>query len=202
MADQSDDTRQLRELVERAVGGDVEAFGGIYERYADSVYRFALFRLGDAHDAEDLTEQTFVRAFEAIGRYKIGGAPFAAWLFRIARNLVTDHFRRRSRRGEVDIDEMAEQLTDRRGTHDLAEGRIDARELHDAIAKLTVDQRTVVLMKFFGGLSNAETANVMGKNEGSVKSLQHRALASLGRHLKDHFDVLLEETTEEEAEER
>lgn len=179
--DESDE--ELRDIVERASGADVEAFGLIYDRFVDDVYRFALFRLGNRHDAEDVTELTFVRAFEAIGRYRWGKAPFSAWLFRIARNLVTDHFRRKGRTTTVDIAEIGDTIPSTRGTYEEVALRCDARELHDAIGKLTEHQRSVVLMKFFGGLTNAEIAAAIGKNEGSVKSLQHRALAALARIL-------------------
>lgn len=176
---------ELREMVERARGGDAEAFGCIYDRFADDVFRFASFRLGNTHDAEDVTEQTFMRAFQAIGRYRVRDVPFAAWLFRIARNLVTDHYRRRGRTAIVDIEEVGHVLTVERSTHDEVAVRLDASALHHAIGELTDAQRNVVLMKFFGGLSNAEVAAALGKNEGSVKSLQHRALATLARLLAE-----------------
>jgi RNA polymerase sigma-70 factor (ECF subfamily) len=155
----------------------------LYDVYVDQVYRFALFRLGNSHDAEDVAEQTFVKAFEAIGRYRWRNVPFSAWLFRIARNLVTDEFRKRGRTSEIDLEEVTPVLVAPGSTHEEVEGRIWAVRLHGALEELTEDQRTVVLLKFFGGLSNLEIAKTMHKNEGSVKSLQHRALAALGRLL-------------------
>lgn len=176
---------EIRSLVERAVRADADAFGRLYDIYVDQVYRFALFRLGNCHDAEDVAEQTFVKAFEAIGRYRWRNVPFSAWLFRIARNLVTDEFRKRGRTSEVDLSEVAPVLMAPGGTHEQVEERLWAVRLHAALEDLTEDQRTVVLLKFFGGLSNLEVAKVIRKNEGSVKSLQHRALAALGRLLEE-----------------
>jgi RNA polymerase sigma-70 factor (ECF subfamily) len=174
---------EIRSLVERAARADADAFGRLYDTYVDQVYRFALFRLGNSHDAEDVAEQTFVKAFEAIGRYRWRNVPFSAWLFRIARNLVTDEFRKRGRTSEVDLEEVAPIIQAPGGTHEEVEARLWAVRLHAALGELTEDQRTVVLLKFFGGLSNGEVAKVIRKNEGSVKSLQHRALAALGRLL-------------------
>lgn len=177
----------LREIVERARQADVEAFGEIYDRFVGDVYRFALIRLGNTHDAEDVTEQTFVRAFEAIGRYRVTDVPFAAWLFRIARNLVADQFRRRGRLATVDFDDAVQLATPEREPHDEVALRLDAGMLYRAIGRLTEAQRNVVLMKFFGGRSNAEIAAALKKNEGSVKSLQHRALAALARILREEM---------------
>ena len=169
------------ELVRAAQGGDVAAFGQLYERYFEKVYSYLSFKAGNATEAEDLAGQVFLKAMESLRGYKWTGVPFQAWLFRIAHNLLVDNLRRRSKRVSEPLDEA---LPDRRREADpeahLAE-KLTRQGLLHAVERLTELQRQVIQLKFAGGLSNAEAAQIMGKTEGAVKALQHAALQALQR---------------------
>jgi RNA polymerase sigma-70 factor (ECF subfamily) len=169
------------ELVRAAQGGDVAAFGQLYERYFDKVYSYLSFKLGNATEAEDVAGQVFLKGMESLRGYKWTGVPFQAWLFRIAHNLMVDNLRRRSKRTSEPIDEA---LPDRRREADpeahLAE-KLTREGLLRAVERLTDLQKQVIQLKFAGGLSNAEVAQIMGKTEGAVKALQHAGLQALQR---------------------
>lgn len=177
------DEEKLRELVERAKNRDVEAFGSLYDFYVSGIYRYTYYRVGSKEDAEDLTEEVFLKALEAIGRFTWREVPFSAWLYRIARNTVVDHFRRKTRRVQVVLEEgvMAPETTEPVA---LVAAKLSQEEVQRAISRLTDDQQQVVILKFFVGLSNSEVANFIGKTEGAVKALQHRALESLSKILR------------------
>lgn len=170
------------ELVQAAQNGDTASFGQLYERYFEKVYSYLSFKLSGAADAEDLTEQVFLKALESLGGYRWTGVPFQAWLFRIARNLLVDTLRRRGRRPSEPLDEAFPD--DRRGADPEAmlQAKLTREGLIRAVEGLTELQRQVVALKFAGGLSNAEVAHIMGKSEGAVKALQHAALAALQRY--------------------
>jgi RNA polymerase sigma-70 factor (ECF subfamily) len=172
-------------LLRAAQAGDADAFGRLYERYFDAVYGYLAFHLGTADEAEDVAGQVFVRALEALPRYRWTGVPFRAWLFRIAHNLVVDVRRRRARRPVAPlIDVYADD-------HPLADpaawlAEKGAREaLLAAVDGLTAAQRQVIVLKFGAGMSNAEVAVALGRTAGAVKALQHAALRSLQRRLAE-----------------
>lgn len=167
-------------LVAAARRGDEAAFTELYRRYADRVYRFCLFRVRRPADAEDLMQQTFLRAIEALPRYEERGLPFGAWLFRIARNVVIDH--ERTRRDALDLDELAHAGAEP-AIDDETGGLADRSALLAAIARLTPDQREVLGYRFFADLSARETGRLMGRGEATVRGLQARALAALRREL-------------------
>lgn len=167
-------------LMAAARRGDEVAFTELYRRYADRVYRFCLFRVRRPADAEDLMQQTFLRAIEALPRYEERGLPFGAWLFRIARNVVIDH--ERSRRDALDLDDLARTGADP-AIEDVTGGLADRTSLLGAIARLTPDQREVLGYRFFADLSARETGRLMGRGEATVRGLQVRALAALRREL-------------------
>ena len=168
-------------LVKRAQQRDTAAFATIYEEYVDRVYRYILLRVGIHMDAEDLTEQVFLKALESIGSFKWRGAPFGAWHFRIAQNLVIDFQRRKARRPTAPLEDWEAVATgDPQGDVEL---KLSIEELVAAVARLTEAQRQVIALRFGAGLSIAETAGAMNKNEGAVKALQHSAVASLRRIL-------------------
>ena len=166
-------------LVERAQQGDPAAFSEIYDRHQPAVYRYVSFRVGSAATAEDLTSEVFVRVVSRIERFKYRGRPLLAWLYTIARNLVADHHRKAGRYSTVPLDEARPAPGE--GPEDRAARRFAELGVVRAIAKLTEDQRRVILLKFVEGMSNEEAARVLGKSVGSVKALQHRALAALRR---------------------
>jgi RNA polymerase sigma-70 factor, ECF subfamily len=173
---------EVRELVARAQDGEPEALEELYLLHFDRVYSYLQMTVGNRHDAEDLTTQTFVKMLESIERFEWRKAPFSAWLFRIAHNLAVDHFR--SHKRWQPEEEPPEPLdADRRSAEDEALHSIGRRSMLEMIEGLSQDQQQVLTLKFVFNFSNGEAATVLGKSEGAVKSLQHRALASLQRQL-------------------
>jgi RNA polymerase sigma-70 factor, ECF subfamily len=177
-----DDNGRVRGLVERARRGDRSALEELYLLHFDRIYSYLHLSVGTRHDAEDLTTQTFVKMLEAIGRFQWRSVPFSAWLFRIAHNLAMDHFRA-NRRWQPEED-VAEAI---QGEESSAEEQALASLGHTSmlalIDRLSAEQRQVLMLKFVFRFSNGEAASILGKTEGAVKSLQHRALASLQRHV-------------------
>lgn len=179
--------QEEHDLIRKAQSYDPDAFGAIYERFYNGVYRYIFYRVGEQSLAEDLTMEVFVKAMEAIDTYSFRGVPFSAWLYRIASNLVVDHFRRQPSQMAVSLEEkLVASLEHPTG---VLESEFAHHQLRRALSELTDDQQQVVILKFVDGLSNLEVAQILGKTEGAVKSLQHRALASLGRVLGERGEV-------------
>jgi RNA polymerase sigma-70 factor (ECF subfamily) len=179
-AARASETHQVRRLVERAQNGDRDALEELYLIHFDRIYSYLHMTLGNRHDAEDLTTQTFLKMLESIGRFQWQAVPFSAWLFRIAHNLCMDHFRATRRwQPEEDVPEPEPQET----TEQDALESIGRKSLLEMIETLSAEQQQVLTLKFVFNFSNAEAAAILGKTEGAVKSLQHRALASLQRQL-------------------
>jgi len=174
-------------LVTRAQYYDEEAFAQLYEKYFDQIYRYILLKIGDAHEAEDITQQVFLKALKAINTYKWkDGVPFSAWLYRIAHNQVVDHLRRKSRRPTCPLDDVVLHTTELDSSiHDDIEARYDLERLMVAIDKLTPLQREVVALRFTSELPIADVARIMGKSEGAVKALQHSAIQALRRIMNE-----------------
>lgn len=170
---------ELAELVERARQGSSEAFGQIYDRFADQVYAFVLHQVKNPADAEDITAGVFLDALEQIGRFRWRGAGFAAWLFRIARNDVLDFFRKRGRSRETELSEETLKQPAATRVEDQVAATWEAEELRQAIGRLSTDQQQVVLLKLLLNFSNRQAGAVLGKSEGAAKALQHRALLAL-----------------------
>jgi len=170
----------LRLLVARAQEGDRAALEELYLLHFDRIFSYLHVSVRNRHDAEDLTTQTFLRMLESIGRFRWQSAPFSAWLFRIAHNLAIDHFRARRRvQAEDEVPEQDEEPSaEEQALHSI--GQAGMLELID---RLSSEQRQVLTLKFVFGFGNSEAAGILGKTEGAVKSLQHRALASLERQL-------------------
>ncbi len=166
------------ELIARAAR-DVEAFGELYERYVDRIYSYVYYRVGNVHDAEDLTARVFYRALAHIDDYRDRGAPFAAWLYRIAHNLVANWHRDRSRRHDIRLDEIVGVAERGDGPEHLAERSEEARMLLSVMAMLPAERQQLLILKFVDGMSNLEIAHVMGRTEGAIKSLYHRTLIAL-----------------------
>ena len=176
-------TAEEARLIRRAKAKDRQAFGVLYQTYSQAIYHYLWLRLPDEHLAEDLMGEVFVRAINGLPRYTDRGLPFGAWLFRIAHDRLVDYYRQSARRPWVDLDE---NLTSESPDLDaLAESREKARALSKALRKLTDDQRDVVQFRFVEDWSLEDTARMMNKSVNAVKALQHRALAMLGRLLKD-----------------
>jgi len=175
-------TADLRRLVEFAQQGDREALEALYLLHFDRIYSYLHMSVGNRHDAEDLTTQTFLKMLEAIGRFRWRSAPFSAWLFRIAHNLAMDHFRATKRwQPEEEVPEPERAAAS--SAEDDALQSIGRRSMLELIENLSHDQQQVLTLKFVFNFSNGEAATILGKTEGAVKSLQHRALTSLQKQV-------------------
>ncbi|MEU5180735.1 ECF subfamily RNA polymerase sigma factor, BldN family [Streptomyces longwoodensis] len=179
------DSARMMDLVERAQAGEADAFGRLYDQYSDTVYRYIYYRVGGRATAEDLTSETFLRALRRIGTFTWQGRDFGAWLVTIARNLVADHFKSSRFRLEVTTGEMLDANEVERSPEDSVLESLSNAALLDAVRRLNPQQQECVTLRFLQGLSVAETARVMGKNEGAIKTLQYRAVRTLARLLPD-----------------
>lgn len=178
------DAPRVVALVNRAVvDHDADAFGELYDCFVDRVYRYLYFRTGNQPEAEDLTEQVFLKAWEAIGRYRWQGRPFLAWLYRLAHNAHIDHVRSQKPSTSLNNDERPLELASPAAESDLARS-LDAELLARALGQLTVEQQQVIVMKFMDGCDNEQIAHTMDKREGAIRALQMRALMSLRRVLE------------------
>ncbi len=167
-----------RLIVDAARNGDERALSELYTLYFPRVYRYILARTGNTYDAEDLAEEVFIRVLEAIERFEWREAPFSAWLFRIAHNAVISQRRKEGARGRSA--QLAEGLaTQSAGPDELVESRLALNAIMRAAEKLPEAQRQVIAFRFAAGLSVAETARAMGKGEGNVKVIQHKAIVKL-----------------------
>jgi RNA polymerase sigma-70 factor (ECF subfamily) len=177
-----DSTARVRRLVVSAQRGDRAALEELYLLHFDRIYGYLQLSVGNRHDAEDLTNQTFVKMLESLDRFVWRQAPFSAWLFRIAHNLAMDHFRAGRRwQPEEEPREDADALEP--SAEDEAFHAIGRESMLAMIEGLSDEQRQVLTLKFVFDFSNAEVATILGKTEGAIKSLQHRALATLERSL-------------------
>ncbi|MCF2128720.1 ECF subfamily RNA polymerase sigma factor, BldN family [Streptomyces sp. NPDC048171] len=179
------DSARMMDLVERAQAGEADAFGRLYDQYSDTVYRYIYYRVGGKATAEDLTSETFLRALRRIGTFTWQGRDFGAWLVTIARNLVADHFKSSRFRLEVTTGEMLDANEVERSPEDSVLESLSNAALLEAVRRLNPQQQECVTLRFLQGLSVAETARVMGKNEGAIKTLQYRAVRTLARLLPD-----------------
>ncbi|RMF45094.1 MAG: sigma-70 family RNA polymerase sigma factor [Anaerolineae bacterium] len=173
-------------IIERATQGDSEAFGILYERYVSQIYNYIYYRVGNVHDAEDLTERVFMRAMKHIRNYHNRGLPFSAWLYRIAHNLVANWYRDTSRRKEIPIHDIIPVPAG----EDHPESSVLATEEREALLKVIRDlppeRQQLLILKFVERLSNAEIGRIMGRTEGAIKSLYHRTLISLRDEIGNH----------------
>ncbi len=166
-------------LVREAQAGDGEAFGQLYDRYVDTVFRFVYFRVNDRALAEDFTSETFLRALRRIGTISYQGRDIGAWFITIARNIVLDHLKSARHRLELTTADTLEGKEHVESTEAAVLGLLQSERLMQAVAQLGDEQRECVMLRFLSGLSVSETAQVMGKNDGAIKALQHRAVRKL-----------------------
>jgi RNA polymerase sigma-70 factor (ECF subfamily) len=178
-------------LVQRAQGGDAEAFGELYDRYVDLVYRYIYYRVGTTQLAEDLTSETFLRALRRISSFTWQGRDVGAWFVTIARNLIADHYKSGRYRLELTTDDVSES-----GAALVADGpessvleAMQNKVLLEAVKQLNAEQQECIVLRFLQGLSVAETAQAMGKNDGAIKALQYRAIRTLGRLLPEGVEL-------------
>jgi RNA polymerase sigma-70 factor (ECF subfamily) len=176
-----DETDAEARLIDAAIAGDAEAFAALYDRYLERVYRHMYYRIGHRGNAEDLTQQLFLQAWRAIGRYRRTGAPFVAWLFTIGHNLALNFYRGHRETAPLDLDVEARARWSDPEAEALA--RYDRAAVRRAILRLRPDQQQVVLMRFVEDLDYPAVAAALGKTEGNVRVIQHRALGELRRML-------------------
>lgn len=171
---------EVEDLVRQAQQGQSEAFAGLYDAFYDKIYRYVMFKTGDTLEAEDLTEEVFLRMLESIGSFKWQGYPFTSWLFRIAHNLVIDYYRKAGRQKKTSLDDAMRVVgSDGVDVDRKLDIELSIKEVKDAMGGLTQLQQEVLSLRFAGGLSVAETAEAMGKKENAVKALQHAAIKKL-----------------------
>ena len=168
-------------LIRRAQENDREAFREIYETYFDKIFRYLAIKTGDRTEAEDMTQQVFLKALQSISSFKWKGVPFSAWLYRIAHNQVIDYYRKQKKKAVTLQDDTRVAADD--DPQEMAEKRVDIEQVLAAAQNLTDAQREVISLRFSSDLSTAEVARIMGKSQGAVKALQHSAIVSLRRTL-------------------
>lgn len=164
-------------LVEQAIAGDAESFGQLYDKYIDKVYRHLYYRMGNATEAEDLAAQVFLKAWNAMGRYRQMGRPFGVWLLSIGHNLLIDYYR--SRKENAALDDVIIPAGDSADPVLLAEKSFASASLRQSIKKLKKDQQAVVVMRYIDGLEYGEIAKALNKSEGAVRVILHRSLLAL-----------------------
>jgi len=169
-------------LVQRAISRDADAFGRLFDMYVDRVYRHVYYRVGNVADAEDLTQQVFLKAWQAIDRYKRTASPFLAWLMTISHNLIVDFYRTKKDKTYLEAEVMADDLAS--SPERIAEARFEQQQLRRAILQLRSDQQQVILLRFVEGFQYAEIAALLGKSEGAIRVILHRALVVLRRILE------------------
>lgn len=180
-------------VLERAVQGDSEAFGELYERYVGRIYSYIYYRTGNVYDAEDLTERVFMRALRHIHKYNNRGLPFSAWLYRIAHNLVANWHRDNSRRKEIPLED-AVLVSPPAGFPESEVLQSEEQErLLRVLRCLPAERQQLIILKFVDHLSNAEIGQIMGRTEGAVKSLYHRTLLAI----RDELGSLPQELEDE-----
>jgi RNA polymerase sigma-70 factor, ECF subfamily len=169
-------------LIKKAKKGDENAFGSLYETYLSAIYRFIFLKVGNKADAEDITHQVFLRAWKTMPRYKDKGFPFSSWLYKIARNAVIDHYR--TTKHHTDIETIPEDLhSENPNFNEKIDTNIQMNKVRTALSHLEGDQKTVLIMKFVNDLPNKEIARLVGKSEGAIRVIQHRALKQLKKHI-------------------
>ncbi|MCS7220513.1 MAG: sigma-70 family RNA polymerase sigma factor [Anaerolineae bacterium] len=170
-------------LFTQAKAFDPAALSAIYDRYESRIYSYIYHRVGDPHVAEDLTAQVFLRVLEAIQNENAWRSSFSGWLYRIAHNLVIDHYRHQARLNHISLDEAPSILAENADPEQAAERQLQGEQLRQAINRLTEEQAQIVSLRFLEGLSITEVAEITGKTEGAVKALQYRAIIALRRLL-------------------
>lgn len=169
-------------LVLRAIQRDQDAFGELYDRHVVRVYRHIYYMVGNAAEAEDLTAQTFLRAWEAIERYQVRGAPFVSWLLRIAHNMGVSYLR--SKRDSSELHDGIVDTKERRDPEWSYQQTAEEELVREAILKLREEQRQVIILRFIEDLDYKEVAEIIGKSVAAIRVIQHRALNSLRKQMK------------------
>lgn len=179
-----------KQLIKKAKDGEAEAFGSLYDHYLPKIYRFVLLKVSHREEAEDLTHQAFLKAWENIGKYRYEGFPFGSWLYRIARNAIIDHYRAtKHMRSDVALEELEERVGEL-PDQDLvpADAKLDQKleifEISTAIKKLKDVEQDIIIMRFVDDLPHEEVARVVGKSVSATKLIQHRAIKKIREELQ------------------
>jgi RNA polymerase sigma-70 factor (ECF subfamily) len=178
-------------LVQRAQAGDAEAFGELYDKYVDQVYRYIAYRVAGTQLAEDLTSETFLRALRRISSFTWQGRDVGAWFVTIARNLIADHYKSGRYRLELTTDDVSDSSAApvQAGPENEVLEAMQNKVLLEAVKELNAEQQECIVLRFLQGLSVSETAQIMGKNDGAIKALQYRAIRTLGRLLPEGVEL-------------
>jgi RNA polymerase sigma-70 factor (ECF subfamily) len=180
----SAETQTIKTIILRAAQGDPEAIGMLYERHRTGIFRYLFYRTGDSQIADDLTSEVFLRMIHGLPGYRIQDAGFQAWLFQIARNLLSDHYRRSTVRNHVQLEEhLMDPIQTIRSRP--VERSLNSVTLQKALDLLSSEQRDVIVMRFISGMPISEVAMTLHKSEDAVKGLQRRALTNLRDVLND-----------------
>jgi len=165
-------------LIEQAAQGDAESFARLYDIHVKRVYRYIFYRVSDISVAEDLTQEVFLRGWKALPKFrKVSNKPFVGWLLTIAHNLVIDHYRSRRMESTLEDDIMtADTATD---PQQMAAVGMEQKRLQEAIRQLRPEQQQVIILRFIEGFEYSEIAALLGKKEGAIRVIQHRALKGL-----------------------
>jgi RNA polymerase sigma-70 factor (ECF subfamily) len=178
--------KEIKKLIKRAKNGESEAFGQIYDCYINRVYRFLLLKVSNREEAEDMSQQVFMKAWEALPRFENEGVPFVSWLFRIARNLAIDFYR--TKKNVVSLNEEIGNEVLEDSPEDIF-FNVQKKELvMNAIEDLTEEQKEVVVLRFVEGFSYSEMSKITQKNQAALRILQHRAVKKLKKFLENEED--------------
>jgi len=168
---------EVESIVDRAVGGNTEAFGKLYDLYADRIYRHIYYRTSNEDDARDLTQEVFTKAWQGLPKYKRTKTPFLGWLFTISHNRVIDYYRTKKDHAYLNTEiHMGGPVS---SPENLAESAFTQQEVRKAILQLPEDQQQVILMNFIEGFEYNEIAEAMKKTEGNIRVIMHRGLKKM-----------------------
>jgi RNA polymerase sigma-70 factor (ECF subfamily) len=172
------------EILKNAIKGESSAFGLLYDKYQPPIYRFIYLKVSHREEAEDLTHQVFLSAWQNIGRFENQGLPISSWLYQIARNRVIDHYR--TKKHVLDIEDApSEAVTQHERLDDQVEYQMEIEKVKKHLHKLPADYQDILIMRFVEELSNKEIADITGKNAGAIRVLQHRALKQLKKYIEN-----------------
>lgn len=182
--------KEEEELIKRVQKIDAEAFGRLYDQYSPAIYRFILLKISNKAATEDLTHQTFLKAWQSIENYQAQGFPFSSWLYRIAHNLVIDYYR--TEKPYLNL-ETIKEVSAKSDLEEKIDQEYDLNLIKTAIKELLPEQQTVIIMKFVEDFTNKEIAAVLGKSEGAIKIAQYRSLKNLKKIIDGKYNQKIKE---------
>ncbi|MEX1013684.1 MAG: sigma-70 family RNA polymerase sigma factor [Candidatus Paceibacterota bacterium] len=176
-----------KKLVKKAQKGDSNAFGKLYDKYIDRIYRYIFIRVSNKTEAEDVTQQVFLKAWKNINRYETQkNTPFSSWLYTIAKNSIIDYYRKD--RDHLDIDFVSDKIsTSEKHQEEKTDTELRIELVKNQLNRLSEDEQDVLIMRFIDEMSNKEVAKITGKTSGAVRVMQHRALKKLKKQIKKQY---------------